>query len=216
LALDDIRCWHLWHAVAPETFIRVLALGVKQELMRCYIQFDWRFPFLLFIDPLYLGGSLSEIHRDSVVMMSSPGNPLEYTHKANPPDPVSQTVYSIAGIQTTVYGLSELPEHLSDLAVLWLLHPRLKTERSMAPIAAQTIHHWNSRFGERAANATRNPVKGLIAVSFDHRNHGTRMADKLANEAWKQGNPRHAQDMYSIYRMSKSCQSKANFSQPPP
>jgi hypothetical protein len=86
----------------------------------------------------------------------------------------------------------------------------------MAPIAAHAIHHWNSRLNERAANTTRNPVKGLIAVSFDQRNHGTRMADKLANEAWKQGNPRHAQDMYTIYRMSKSCRpfkAKANFSQ---
>lgn len=135
--------------------------------------------------------------------MSRPGNPLEHTHKVNQPGQVSRTVYHIAGIQTTVYGLNELPEHLSDLAVLWLLHPRLATERSMAPIAAQAIHHWYSRLNERVATATRNPVKGLIAVSFDQRNHGTRMVDKFANEAWKQGNPRHAQDMYTIYRKSK-------------
>jgi len=133
-----------------------------------------------------------------MVTMSGPGNPLEHTHKSKPPNPVSRTVYAIAGIQTTVYGLNELPEHLSDLAVLCLLHPRLETERSMAPIAAQAIHHWNSRLNERAANATRNPVKGLIAVSFDQRNHGTRMTDKLANETWKQGNSRHAQDVCNL------------------
>ena len=137
--------------------------------------------------------------------MSGTGNPLEHTHKANPPTPVSRTVYHIAGIQTTVYGLNDLPEHLSDLAILWLLHPRLATERSMAPIAAQAINHWNSQLNERAANATRNHVKGLIAVSFDQRNHGSRIADKPANETWKQGNMRHAQNMYSIYRMLKSC-----------
>jgi len=132
-------------------------------------------------------------------------NPLEHTHKANPPDSISRTVYHIAGIQTTVYGLNDLPENLSDLAVLWLLHPRLTTERSVAPIAAQAIHHWNSHLNERAKNMTPNTIKGLIAVSFDQRNHGTRMVNELSNEAWKQGNQRHAQDMYTIYRMSKSC-----------
>ena len=41
---------------------------------------------------------------------------------------------------------------------------------------------------------------GLIAVSFDQRNHGTRKVDNLANEAWRSGNESHAQDMFSIYR----------------
>ena len=147
--------------------------------------------------------------------MSGPGNPLEHTYNANPPCSVSQTVYPVAGIQTTVYGLSELPEHLSELAVLWLLHPRLQSQKSMAPVAAQAIHHWNLRLCQRGvSNETRGPVKGLIAVSFDQRNHGTRLVDKLANEAWKRGNQRHAQDMYSIYRKSHinfAFQPKANF-----
>lgn len=132
--------------------------------------------------------------------MSGPGNPLENTHNSNALAPISQTIYTI-GIKCTIYGLSELPSHLSELAVLWLLHPRLQTEKSMAPIAARTIHHWNQRLKERGAStSSRGPVKGLIAVSFDQRNHGGRMADKLANEAWRQGNPRHAQDMFSVYR----------------
>lgn len=71
----------------------------------------------------------------------------------------------------------------------------------MAPFAAQAIHHWNERLKERATSTvSRGPVKGLIAVSFDQRNHGSRLVDRLANEAWKQGNPRHAQDMFSVYR----------------
>lgn len=71
----------------------------------------------------------------------------------------------------------------------------------MAPIAAQAIHHWNQRLKERGASASsRGPVKGLIAVSFDQRNHGGRMVNNLANEAWRQGNARHAQDMFSVYR----------------
>lgn len=36
-------------------------------------------------------------------------------------------------------------------------------------------------------------------MAFDQRNHGSREVDKLANEAWKSGNPNHAQDMFSIF-----------------
>lgn len=63
-------------------------------------------------------------------------------------------------------------------------------------IATQVIHAWNSRISSNRAG--KNP-RGLIAVSFDQRNHGSRLVDKLHNEAWRHGNPRHAQDMFSCY-----------------
>lgn len=126
--------------------------------------------------------------------MSGPGNPLEAANKASAAPAVSSVVYPIAGILTTVYGLDELPQNVQEIACLWLLHPRLQTQASMAPLAAQAIHYWNSKRGNRS--------KGLIAVSFDQRNHGSRLVDKMANEAWRQGNVRHAQDMYSVYRRS--------------
>lgn len=66
----------------------------------------------------------------------------------------------------------------------------------MQPFAASTIASWNERIREGRAGPKQSP-KGLIAVSFDQRNHGTREVDKLANEAWRSGNPRHAQDMFS-------------------
>jgi len=75
----------------------------------------------------------------------------------------------------------------------------------MAPIAAHTITAWNKRISEGRAGKS---SKGLIAVAFDQRNHGSREVDKLANEAWRQGNERHAIDMYSVYRTSKSFQLK--------
>jgi hypothetical protein len=64
----------------------------------------------------------------------------------------------------------------------------------MTGIADATINDWN---GKTQATPS---AKGLIAVAFDQRNHGARMVDPLANEAWRQGNPRHAQDMFSIFR----------------
>ncbi|KAF2260050.1 alpha/beta-hydrolase [Lojkania enalia] len=124
--------------------------------------------------------------------MSATPNPLQGTHSASDPSVSAQT-FTIAGILATVYGLSELPPSAPSVSCLWLLHPRLQTKETMAPIASQVIRAWNRRaqWGRSA--------KGLIAVSFDQRNHGSRLVDKLHNEAWRQGNPRHAQDMFSCY-----------------
>lgn len=131
-------------------------------------------------------------------MASAPGNPMAFTYGEFIP-PISSHVYPIAGILTTVYGLAELPQNVSEFACLWLLHPRLQTQACMAPLAAHTITEWNNRI--KQDRASKKP-KGLIAVSFDARNHGSREVDKLANEAWRQGNPRHAIDMFSCYRTS--------------
>ncbi|EAW09160.1 uncharacterized protein ACLA_033630 [Aspergillus clavatus NRRL 1] len=114
---------------------------------------------------------------------------------SNPP-PISQKKYPIAGILTTVFGLDELPPQASEIACLWLLHPRLATQERMTSIAASVIADWNQTTEKSQSSS----VKGLIAVSFDQRNHGTRLVDPLANEAWRQGNARHAQDMFSIFQ----------------
>ncbi|KKA25753.1 hypothetical protein T310_0231 [Rasamsonia emersonii CBS 393.64] len=115
------------------------------------------------------------------------------------PSSLSRKTYHIAGIQTTVFGLDELPPQSSEVACLWLLHPRLQTQEYMTKIATSVVDDWNKRLKDGGAGA-RQKVKGLIAVTFDQRNHGTRQVDPLANEAWKQGNPRHAQDMFSIFQ----------------
>lgn len=107
---------------------------------------------------------------------------------------ISQKVYAIAGISVTVFGLEELRKEASEVACLWLLHKRLATQECMTDIANAAITDWNTR------NRDTPSAKGLIAVSFDQRNHGTRKLDPLANESWKKGNPRHAQDMFSIFR----------------
>ena len=115
------------------------------------------------------------------------------------PAPVSEHTFHIAGIKTTVHGLSELPQRSSEVAVLWLLHPRLQTQECMAPVAAAMIADWNTRIRE-GRDGGYGGRKGLVGVSFDQRNHGGRLVDEVANEAWRSGNPRHAQDMFSIYR----------------
>lgn len=124
-------------------------------------------------------------------------NPLKATQEGLGATPISRKAYPIAGILTTVYGLDELPPQATEVACLWLLHPRLGTQERMTGIAVAAISDWNARIRDGRAGVA---PKGLIAVSFDQRNHGTRLVDPLANEAWKQGNPRHAQDMFSVYR----------------
>lgn len=128
--------------------------------------------------------------------MSTP-DPLKGTDPV-PNHAISREEHLIAGILTTVYGLDELGNKSKDVACLWLLHPRLSERSQMESIAQAAIVHWNMRLKER------NPKdlsRGLIAVSFDQRNHGSRGLAPLANEAWKGGNPKHAQDMFSIYRV---------------
>ncbi|KAF1849004.1 uncharacterized protein K460DRAFT_364929 [Cucurbitaria berberidis CBS 394.84] len=127
--------------------------------------------------------------------MAATTNPLHGTHAATDPTVSSQT-YTIAGILVTVHGLVELPPSASSVACLWLLHPRLQKKETMAPIANQVISAWNARVSQARAG---NTSKGLIAVAFDQRNHGSRQVDELHNQAWREGNPRHAQDMFSCY-----------------
>lgn len=121
--------------------------------------------------------------------MAATTNPLDGTH--SPASPVvSAHTHTIAGILVTVHGLDELPSTATHVACLWLLHPRLQKRETMAALAGQVVAAWNARQHAR---------KGLIAVAFDQRNHGSREVDALHNQAWRQGNPRHAQDMFSCY-----------------
>ncbi|ETN45461.1 uncharacterized protein HMPREF1541_09293 [Cyphellophora europaea CBS 101466] len=137
-------------------------------------------------------------------------NPVEYTyaqptnssvsHSIASPPAISSTTFHIAGILTHVHGLAELPSSCTEVAVLWLLHPRLQDHRCMAPFAAHIITNYYAHLKTGAGGrGTGGKETGLIAVSFDQRNHGTRLVDKLANEAWRSGNEHHAQDMFSCF-----------------
>jgi len=129
--------------------------------------------------------------------MSRTPNPVSEAYGGNAPGSLSSVTYHIAGVLTTVYGLDELSEYQpKDVACLWLLHPRLQTSEYMQPFVAPAIHDWNARIRDGRTKSR----KGLIAASFDQRNHGTRQVHGIANEAWKNGNPSHAQDMFCCYR----------------
>lgn len=135
--------------------------------------------------------------------MSTP-NPLSGSD-TKPGPSVSKKQFTIAGILTTVYGLDELTTHpsITEVACLWLLHPRLQTQACMEPLAAACLTHFYDRLDSPSAHDDPTPPKrGLIAVAFDQRNHGSREVNPLANESWRTGNPLHAQDLFSSYRAS--------------
>lgn len=67
----------------------------------------------------------------------------------------------------------------------------------MEPVAASVINAWR----ENRQEPRKEKALGLIAISFDQRNHGSREVHALSNETWRSGNKTHAQDMFASYRM---------------
>ncbi|OTA70028.1 hypothetical protein K449DRAFT_404427 [Hypoxylon sp. EC38] len=119
-------------------------------------------------------------------MAAAANNPLaEYS---DPAPSVSRVTLTISGLKVDVYGLTELPAAASKVSCLWLHHPRLRSKEDMANIADQVL----SAYHQRSPSSTR----GLIAVAFDQRNHGSRLVDARANDDWRIGNKTHAQDMF--------------------
>ncbi|PCH02255.1 Hypothetical protein PENO1_038470 [Penicillium occitanis (nom. inval.)] len=128
--------------------------------------------------------------------MPSPISPLN-SYKAPPIPSISAQTFHIAGIQTTVFGLAEIPANVSEVVCVWLGHPRLDSQRDMAEVAKRIVHDHYQRF---SADSLRGRKKrGLITVTFDARNHGSREIDRLSNEVWRTGNENHASDMFSVY-----------------
>ncbi|RDB29097.1 hypothetical protein Hypma_014792 [Hypsizygus marmoreus] len=117
----------------------------------------------------------------------------------------------IAGLEVNIYAPKHSgtaadpipPEEQSpagsgrEVVVFFLLHGRHGSAAQIDPIAQALV--------ERASAAGVGKGKRgreLLVVTFDHRNHGARLVDPLANEGWskeeEKHNERHAVDMYAI------------------
>ncbi|KAH6652937.1 hypothetical protein BKA67DRAFT_305170 [Truncatella angustata] len=125
--------------------------------------------------------------------MSTP-NPLA---AGGPAQNVSKTTLPIAGLHVDIYGLTELPPSAQSISCLWLHHPRLRAKEDMSTIASLALSSWHRHPSSSSSSSSSSP-RGLIAVAFDQRNHGTRKISDVANQAWRQGNKTHAQDMFGI------------------
>lgn len=135
--------------------------------------------------------------------MAAP-NPLS---EPSSPSSVSKSTLFVAGILVDVYGLSELPPTATSVSCLWLHHPRLNTREGMADFADSCLSAWhapppsspNADPGKRSSSSSSSTNRGLVAVAFDQRNHGSRLVPgmEVHNESWRAGNATHAQDMFS-------------------
>lgn len=119
------------------------------------------------------------------------------TSQPTPPAASAQTIH-MAGILTTIHGLSELPTPCTSISCLWLLHPRLGTAARLVPFADAVIAAYNAPQRRRSSSRP-DAAHGLLVVTFDQRNHGSRAVHALANESWKEGNSAHAPDMFGVF-----------------
>ncbi|KAK3377810.1 hypothetical protein B0H63DRAFT_478031 [Podospora didyma] len=121
-------------------------------------------------------------------------------NKLPPPPAVSKRTVHMAGLLVDVYGLDELPPSASRISCLWLHHPRLGNKERMTDIAARCVGAWSARSAAAATTSEDGSKKnrGLIALAFDQRNHGSRLVHEPANSAWREGNVTHAQDMFGM------------------
>ncbi|KAK4154599.1 hypothetical protein C8A00DRAFT_42669 [Chaetomidium leptoderma] len=124
---------------------------------------------------------------------------LETSPLPPPPKPSLVTI-QMAGLLVDVYGLADLPPSATHISCLWLHHPRTRSKEYMADIAGRCVGAWNSQAGgggEREGEAGRKR-RGLIALAYDQRNHGSRLVDDKANGSWRDGNGMHAVDMFGV------------------
>ncbi|KAJ6549189.1 Alpha/Beta hydrolase protein [Mycena sp. CBHHK59/15] len=95
----------------------------------------------------------------------------------------------IAGLNVHTYTTEAFSASSKPILVLFFLHGRLGSmeDQYMQDIVAALMKAASNTTGQR----------DLMIVTFDHRNHGTRLREKVCNMAFKE-NPRHVLDMYCI------------------
>ncbi|RDX43993.1 hypothetical protein OH76DRAFT_1487426 [Lentinus brumalis] len=131
---------------------------------------------------------------------------------------------NVAGLSVNVFSLEEPGEDgdgdeeqqdgrqetkekkKKPVAVMFLLHGRMSKAEHMEYVAKAFLDEVHQRRKAAAGAATpegeREEVMDLWIVTFDHRNHGSRIVDGQANSAWSDNpskrNDNHAIDMYAI------------------
>lgn len=99
----------------------------------------------------------------------------------------------VGGIKCIVYGLDDLRTESTikkDVAVVFMLHGRGESQQGdrYPSIASKCLE---------AARQSKTRNRDLVLVSFDQRNHGTRLINDVQNQGWPK-NPNHFIDMFSI------------------
>ncbi|KAG9056346.1 hypothetical protein FS842_010923 [Serendipita sp. 407] len=107
----------------------------------------------------------------------------------------------VAGISVDVYSSDLVAADAIDLTlpvcILFVLHGRMGSRNDVEKIAKHMLDAQGSN------GRSYHQRRELLVVTFDHRNHGSRLVDARANLGWdlkdlENHNERHALDMYTI------------------
>ncbi|KAI0759565.1 Alpha/Beta hydrolase protein [Trametes elegans] len=112
---------------------------------------------------------------------------------------IAKQTLLVGGILVNVFSQPDAATPTDPVNILFFLHGRTSSADALEPQARAILDGVHAR---RKALAPGAKADDLIVVTFDHRNHGTRLVDELANWHWtddpKTTNVRHALDMYAI------------------
>ncbi|KAK7032953.1 Alpha/Beta hydrolase protein [Favolaschia claudopus] len=100
---------------------------------------------------------------------------------------MKQTIV-IAGLQVHIHTTDDHATSSRPILALFALHGRLESSERMQDLISAMLE---------SAGKQDQRSRDLIVVTFDQRNHGSRLQDLNANEDFKQ-NARHAIDMWTI------------------
>jgi len=107
--------------------------------------------------------------------------------------------FTIAGLNVDVFSDPSISSESLPIVAFFLLHGRLSSSKSVEPIAESLVQLTREASKSSDSQSLR---QNLIVITFDHRNHGTRLLDTKANNGWskdsEKNNDKHAIDMYGI------------------
>lgn len=121
---------------------------------------------------------------------------------------LSKTRVNVGGLPVNVYGLAELTSASAralapappEVCIAIHMHGRGGSANNEEHIVRQlwdramrSQKHHQQQHGNQGGR-----MRELLFVGFDGRNHGHRKTDALGQKGWKQDNPKHGMDLYSM------------------
>ncbi|KAJ3163116.1 hypothetical protein HDU86_002285 [Geranomyces michiganensis] len=95
----------------------------------------------------------------------------------------------LGGLEVFIFGTVPPPRTGASATAIFFLHGRHSSARESFAVCRE----FHTQLSKVLA-----PNPAPLLITFDQRNHGTRLVDDARNGAWKDGNATHASDMYAL------------------